>query len=167
MLLASMGPRRLSVTALTSRSIAGIVLALFAPACGSNAPRDGSTPLVDGRGADREPVSDAALADAAASDALPVTDAETPDAAMADSGPTPADAGPVTPPSACTGGPAGSGMVYHVGPGQMFTTIGAVPWFRLAGGDTVCSSTCTCTRRPSSSTRSMLTPTASVAPCMP
>jgi hypothetical protein len=35
------------------------------------------------------------------------------------------------------GAPGGGGTDYHVGPGQMYTTIGAVPWASLKAGDTV------------------------------
>ena len=33
--------------------------------------------------------------------------------------------------------PGGAGTSYHVGPGQAYTTIGAVPWYNLQAGDTV------------------------------
>jgi len=36
-----------------------------------------------------------------------------------------------------TTAPGGGGTSYHVGPGQTYTTIGAVPWYSLKAGDTV------------------------------
>ena len=36
-----------------------------------------------------------------------------------------------------TTAPGGGGTSYHVGPGQAYATIGAVPWYSLKAGDTV------------------------------